>query len=73
MSCCNYQILLLSLLKEIIKNMKDKKTNQEVTVYTYSPILGITYKLKPFEWDEDHAFSLALNSILDELDIDELK
>lgn len=78
MSCCNYQILLLSLLKEIIKNMEDKKTNQEVTVYTelvmeYSPILGTTYKLKPFEWDEDHAFSLVLNGILNELDIDELK
>ena len=78
MSCCNYQILFLSLLKEIIKNMEDKKTNQEVTVYAelvmeYSPILGTTYTLKPVEWDEDHALSLVLNGILDELDIDELK
>ena len=78
MSCCNYQILFLSLLKEIIKNMEDKKTNQEVTVYAelvmeYSPILGTTYTLKPVEWDEDHALSLVLNGILNELDIDELK
>ena len=78
MSCCNYQILFLSLLKEIIKNMEDKKTNQEVTVdaelvMEYSPILGTTYTLKPVEWDEDHALSLVLNGILDELDIDELK
>ena len=78
MSCCNYQILLLSLLKEIIKNMEDKKTNQEVTVdaelvMEYSPILGTTYTLKPVEWDEDHALSLVLNGILNELDIDELK
>ena len=78
MSCCNYQILFLSLLKEIIKNMEDKKTNQEVTVdaelvMEYSPILGTTYTLKPVEWDEDHALSLVLNGILNELDIDELK
>ncbi len=78
MRCCYNQILSLSLLKEIIKNMKDTKTNQEVTlneelVMEYSPILGTTYTLKPVEWDEDHAFSLVLNDILDDLDIDELK
>jgi hypothetical protein len=44
----------------------------------YSPILGVTYGLKNVvvdeeEWDEDHALSLVLNGILEDLEEDEKK
>jgi len=44
----------------------------------YSPILGVTYGLKNVvvdeeEWDEDHALSLVLNGILEDVEEDEKK
>ena len=43
----------------------------------YSPVLGVTYRLKNVEvdeeWDEDHALSLVLNGIIEDLEEDEKK
>ena len=53
------------------------KVIREELSMDYSPILGVTYGLKNVEvdeeWDEDHALSLVLNEIIEDLEKEDEK